>query len=117
MPNSCLGVNNPFIAEAADHAYQHYYQTNNLEGYTGEQVQNPLAAVDRQDFEDPLVISGAIGVGNLVATGIAWANNRDEIDNLRSRVEKLESLLKTTCNKVENSFIINIGPCIPSGFS
>lgn len=55
---------------------------------------------DRQDFQDPLIVSGAIGVGNLFATGLAWANNREEIDSLRSRVEKLESLLRTTCNKV-----------------
>ena len=47
------------------------------------------------------MVSGAIGVGNLVATGLAWANNRAEIDSLRTRIEKLESLLKTTCNKVK----------------
>ena len=98
-----------FIAESADHsaAYQHYYQTNDLQGYTGENVvQNAVASFgDRQDLQDPLVVSGAIGLGNLVATGLAWANNRDEIDSLRTRVEKLESLLKTTCNKVEHPFI------------
>ena len=56
---------------------------------------------ERQDFNDPIMVSGAIGVGNLVATGLAWANNRAEIDSLRTRIEKLESLLKTTCNKVK----------------
>ena len=98
-----------FITESADHAaaYQHYYQTNDLQGYTGENVvQNSLAQFgDRQDLQDPLVVSGAIGIGNLVATGLAWANNRDEIDSLRTRVEKLESLLKSTCNKVEHNHL------------
>ena len=61
---------------------------------------------ERQDFQDPILVSGAIGVGNLLATGLAWANNRAEIDNLRTRVEKLESLLKTTCNKVNIPLII-----------
>merc|ERR1711953_656168 len=89
-----------------------YY--NDLQGYSQEQAtgvgyaQDPAtlnAALaqflqERQDFQDPILVSGAIGVGNLLATGLAWSNNRAEIDNLRSRVEALESLLTTTCNKV-----------------
>eukprot|EP00093_Oithona_nana_P015065 15065.XXX_761693_761054_1 [CDS] Oithona nana genome sequencing. len=89
-----------------------YY--NDLQGYSQEQAtgyaQDPASInaalaqflTERQDFQDPILVSGAIGVGNLLATGLAWANNRAEIDNLRTRVEKLESLLKTTCNKVND---------------
>ena len=35
-----------------------------------------------------------------MVTGVAYYSNRDEIDKLKDRVNKIENLLRNTCSKV-----------------
>jgi len=60
----------------------------------GTQTRQDLAEIE------PLLVPGAIGLGNLLVTGAAYYSNRDEIDKLKERVSKIENLLKNTCTKV-----------------
>ena len=49
-----------------------------------------------------LKVIGGVGAGNLIATGAAFLANRQEIDSLKTRVAKLETILSNTCSKVRN---------------
>jgi len=100
--------------------YPYYNYQNDLEGYTPDQggVASVAGQVHDQDFLsylanyqttqtrqdlaeiEPLLVPGAIGLGNLLVTGAAYYSNRDEIDKLKERVSKIENLLKNTCTKV-----------------
>jgi len=107
-------------AEENGFEYPYYNYQNDLEGYTPDQggVASVAGQVHDQDFLsylanyqttqtrqdlaeiEPLLVPGAIGLGNLLVTGVAYYNNRDEIDKLKDRVSKIENLLRNTCTKV-----------------
>ena len=42
----------------------------------------------------------AIGLGNLIATGIAFAINTSQHDDLQDQINRLQSVLGSTCSTV-----------------